>query len=135
MHLYVEWSVADALVYGHRCPPKRIRFDVCTFRFKCCHVSVSERVFHDSTDGTVTMQDRIRAVLAGQGRMPSDPHVIAVDADLYELGLTSHASVNVMLALEDEFDIEFPDDALNKTTFATIASIERAVGELIAIAA
>jgi acyl carrier protein len=81
------------------------------------------------------MQDRIRAVLAGQGRMPSDPQAIAADADLYELGLTSHASVNVMLALEDEFDIEFPDDALNKTTFATIASIERVVGELIAVAA
>ena len=60
---------------------------------------------------------------------------IAADADLYELGLTSHASVNLMLALEDEFDIEFPDDALNKTTFATIASIERAVGELTAVAA
>lgn len=81
------------------------------------------------------MQDRIRAVLVSQGRMPSDPQTIAADADLYELGLTSHASVNVMLALEDEFDIEFPDDALNKTTFATIASIERAVGELIAVAA
>ncbi|KRD05513.1 acyl carrier protein [Mycobacterium sp. Root265] len=81
------------------------------------------------------MQDRIRAVLASQGRMPSDPQAIAADADLYELGLTSHASVNVMLALEDEFDIEFPDDALNKTTFATIASIERAVGELTAVAA
>jgi acyl carrier protein len=81
------------------------------------------------------MQDRIRAVLASQGRMPSDPQAIAADADLYELGLTSHASVNVMLALEDEFDIEFPDDALNKTTFATIASIERVVGELTAVAA
>ena len=81
------------------------------------------------------MQDRIRAVLASQGRMPSDPQAIAADADLYELGLTSHASVNLMLALEDEFDIEFPDDALTKTTFATIASIERAVGELTAVAA
>lgn len=81
------------------------------------------------------MQDRIRAVLVSQGRMPSDALNVAADADLYELGLTSHASVNVMLALEDEFDIEFPDDALNKTTFATIISIERAVGELTAAAA
>lgn len=80
------------------------------------------------------MQDRIRAVLGDQGRMPSDVRTIAVDADLYEHGLTSHASVNVMLALEDEFDVEFPDDALNKTTFATIASIERVIGELIAVA-
>lgn len=81
------------------------------------------------------MQDRIRAVLANQGRMPADPRTIATDADLYEAGLTSHASVNVMLALEDEFDIEFPDDALNKTTFASIDSIERAVAQLISVAA
>jgi acyl carrier protein len=81
------------------------------------------------------MHDRIRAVLATYGRMPADPQGIAADADLYDLGLSSHASVNVMLALEDEFDIEFPDDALNKTTFATIISIERAVCELTAAAA
>ena len=80
------------------------------------------------------MQDRIREVLANQGRMPGDPRTIADDADLYEAGLTSHASVNVMLALEDEFDIEFPDDALNKTTFATIISIERALSQLTAAA-
>mgnify|MGYP000397948399 CR=1 FL=1 len=81
------------------------------------------------------MQDQIRAVLANQGRMPADPRAIDAEADLYEAGLTSHASVNVMLALEDEFDIEFPDDALNKTTFATIASIEAAVARLVAVAA
>lgn len=81
------------------------------------------------------MQNQIRTVLASHGRMPADPGAIAADADLYELGLTSHASVNVMLALEDEFDIEFPDDALNKTTFTSIASIERAISRLTAAAA
>jgi hypothetical protein len=33
---------------------------------------------------------------------------LAADASLYNAGLTSHPGVNVMLALEDEFDLEFP---------------------------
>jgi acyl carrier protein len=59
--------------------------------------------------------------------MAVDPHQVDVQADLYELGLTSHASVNVMLALEDAFDIEFPDDVLKKSTFASVKNIEQVV--------
>ena len=54
------------------------------------------------------MEDTIRQVLAEYGQLPLDVSSIKPDADLYESGLTSHASVNVMLALEDAFDIEFP---------------------------
>ena len=46
---------------------------------------------------------------------------------LQDLKVNSARLVDVILNFEDEFDIEFPDDALNKTTFATIASIEAAV--------
>jgi acyl carrier protein len=59
--------------------------------------------------------------------MAVDPHQVDIQADLYELGLTSHASVNVMLALEDAFDIEFPDDVLKKSTFASVKNIEQVV--------
>jgi acyl carrier protein len=38
--------------------------------------------------------------------------------------------VNVMLALEDEFEIEFPDSLLNKTTFESIANIAGALVSL-----
>ena len=57
------------------------------------------------------IQDQIRDVLAAHGRMAIDPREVDDQADLYNLGLTSHASVDVMLALEEEFDIEIPDDA------------------------
>ena len=73
------------------------------------------------------MQDQIRDVLAAHGRMAVDPREVASQADLYELGLTSTASVNVMLALEDELGIEFPDEALKKSTFASIRNIEQVV--------
>lgn len=76
------------------------------------------------------MESTIREVLAEQGRLAADAHQIDASADLYEAGLTSHASVNVMLALEDSFDIEFPDDDLKKSTFASIDAIGAVVERL-----
>ena len=77
------------------------------------------------------MQDRIRDVLAAHGRMEVDPHEVDDQADLYELGLTSLASVNVMLALEDAFDVEFPEEVVKKSTFASVRNIERVVEGLV----
>jgi acyl carrier protein len=77
------------------------------------------------------MQDQIRDVLAAHGRMAADPREVDSQADLYELGLTSHASVNVMLALEEAFDVEFPDEVLKKSTFASIHNIEQVVESLV----
>jgi acyl carrier protein len=44
--------------------------------------------------------------------------------------MTSHASVNVMLALEDAFDFEFAEKMLKKSTFESIASIRSGVLEM-----
>ena len=56
----------------------------------------------------------------------------ADDADLYAAGMTSHASVNVMLALEDAFDLEFPDRMLKRSVFESINAIHDAIQELTA---
>ena len=55
------------------------------------------------------IQDDVRTILADHARLPIEPADLPADADLYAAGMTSHASVNVMLALEDFFDVEFPD--------------------------
>jgi len=73
----------------------------------------------------------IREVLSSHGHLAVDANTIDRDADLYAAGLTSHASVNVMLALEDAFDVEFPEHMLRKSTFASIAEIDAAIGELV----
>jgi acyl carrier protein len=77
------------------------------------------------------MQDQIREVLATHGRMAIDPHQVDEHADLYELGLTSHASVDVMLALEEQFDIEFPDEVLKKSTFESVHNIAQVIESLL----
>jgi acyl carrier protein len=51
------------------------------------------------------MDETIRQVLAEYGRLAVDVGSIDENADLFGAGMTSHASVNVMLALEDAFDI------------------------------
>lgn len=76
------------------------------------------------------MTDEIRQIIDEHGRLQGDVNTLAPDASLYQAGLSSHASVNVMLALEDRFDIEFPDRMLTPGVFESIASIEAAVSEL-----
>ncbi len=76
------------------------------------------------------MTDEIRQIIGDHGRLPAAAEELSPDADLYEAGMTSHASVAVMLALEDHFDIEFPDRMLTRNVFESIASIEAALLEL-----
>jgi len=74
--------------------------------------------------------DKIRTILKEHGRLSRDVDSLAAEADLYQAGMTSHASVNVMLALEGEFDVEFPDHMLKRNVFNNIASIHAALDEL-----
>jgi acyl carrier protein len=76
------------------------------------------------------MNDEICQILADHGRMPVDPATLDTSADLYQAGMSSHASVNVMLALEDAFDVEFPDAMLKRSVFESIDAIARAISEL-----
>ena len=76
------------------------------------------------------MEARIRAVLAEHARLAVDVGDLDDGDDLYQAGMTSHASVNVMLALEDEFDIEFPERMLRKRTFESVRCIRDALAEL-----
>ncbi|WP_394827910.1 acyl carrier protein [Pendulispora albinea] len=76
------------------------------------------------------MNEKIRRILKEHARLVTDVEQIGDDTDLYQAGMTSHASVNVMLALEAEFDIEFPDRMLKRSVFESIASMRTALEEL-----
>ena len=75
--------------------------------------------------------NRIRAVLAAHGRLSGDVAGLSATDDLYAAGMTSLASVNVMLGLEGEFDLEFPDQMLNRSMFSSVAAIEAAVRKIL----
>jgi acyl carrier protein len=72
----------------------------------------------------------IRAILLEHGRLSVDVAALDDDSDLYDAGLTSHASVNLMLALEEHFEIEFPERMLRRRTFTSIAAIRAGLDEL-----
>jgi acyl carrier protein len=73
------------------------------------------------------MNKTIRDLLAKLGGLPVAVDQIADDADLYAAGLSSFASVQLMLGIEEAFDIEFPDNLLNRKSFASISAIEKTV--------
>ncbi|WP_431855631.1 acyl carrier protein [Azospirillum sp.] len=73
------------------------------------------------------MDTTIREILADSGWLAVDVATLSDEDDLYAAGLTSHGSVNLMLALEERFDIEFPEQLLRRRTFESIAAIREAV--------
>lgn len=77
------------------------------------------------------MDSEIRAILREHARLSVDVDSLAADDDLYRAGMTSHASVNLMLALEDSFGTEFPERLLRRRTFESIAAIRAALVELV----
>jgi acyl carrier protein len=78
----------------------------------------------------MAVDEQIRQVLTEHARLPVDVAELDDHADLFQAGMTSHASVNVMLALEEAFDVEFPESMLRKATFESVAAIRTALAGL-----
>jgi acyl carrier protein len=77
------------------------------------------------------MTDEIRQIVADNGKLPVDVATLTEDDDLFDAGMTSHANVNVMLALEDVYDVEFPEELLRRSTFQTLAAIRDTIETLL----
>ena len=75
-------------------------------------------------------EDQIRSLLAAHARLLVPVEQLEDDSDLYQAGLTSLSTVNLMLALEEHFDVEFLDRMLGRKTFGSIRSLAEAITEL-----
>jgi acyl carrier protein len=76
------------------------------------------------------LNSEVRAILAAHGGISADISTLDDQANLFRAGLSSHASVNVMLALEDAFDVEFPDHMLTRSVFESVEAIVEAISGL-----
>jgi acyl carrier protein len=76
------------------------------------------------------MIDQIRSLFVGNETLPFDVEKLSDQDNLYDAGMTSFASVQIMLAIEEKFDIEFPEEMLTRRTFASLANIADAVSKL-----
>jgi acyl carrier protein len=79
---------------------------------------------------THEIASNIRDVLRDHAHLPVDIDQLDDRADLFAAGMGSHASISVMLALEDTFDIEFPDSMLKRAVFESVGAIADAVARL-----
>lgn len=73
----------------------------------------------------------IRDIIIQHGRLPGGGAHLTDETDLYGAGLTSLATVGVMLALEEHFDIEFPESKLNRATFRSVSALAALITELV----
>ena len=76
-------------------------------------------------------EEKIREILDSHAKLSANIAELNGDSDLYSAGLTSLTTVNLMLAIEDGFDIEFPDHMLSRQTFQSIDSLSGAVEDLL----
>jgi acyl carrier protein len=76
------------------------------------------------------MRDKLRAIVEEYAGLPMSTGEISDDDDLFQAGMTSHASLSVMLAIEDNFGVEFPDEMLSRNVFASVSSIAAALETL-----
>lgn len=74
--------------------------------------------------------DDIRKALGEIEAMSPVAARLSEDDDLFDKGLCSFGSVQLMLALEERYNIEFPDHLLNRQSFATIRAIRATVSSL-----
>ncbi len=76
------------------------------------------------------MIEIVRRLLEEHGRLHAPVDTLPADADLYDAGLTPFAAIRIMLALEEECDVEFPVSMLRRQSFAKIESIVACLAEL-----
>jgi acyl carrier protein len=73
---------------------------------------------------------KVRTIVLQHAKLSIEADALTDDSDLYDAGMSSHASVHLMLALENEFDIEFPDSLLTRDVFRSVGAIGAAVERL-----
>jgi acyl carrier protein len=69
-----------------------------------------------------TITDVLRRVIAKQAHL--DPSVIAPESVLSELGVTSLDLVEIIMTIEDEYDVTIPVDAVEAwNSYKTVANL------------
>jgi acyl carrier protein len=73
---------------------------------------------------TDTVRDRLLRQVAQILGKPDAAATLPVDGRLSELGMSSIKMVNLMLAVELEFDLTIPQSEITPDNFRSVASIE-----------
>lgn len=69
----------------------------------------------------------IRNIVIEKAQLPIDAQQISDNMDLDDAGITSLCRMNVILALEDRIQINFPDDMMTRKNFSSITAMSKTV--------
>ncbi len=84
----------------------------------------------DDSSAQLTVRERLIALVRKILGPPSANRPLPIDARLADLGMSSLKMVNLMLAMEVQFDIAIPQEEITPENFASIASVEAVIGRL-----
>ncbi|HEY8065805.1 MAG TPA: acyl carrier protein [Methylosinus sp.] len=76
------------------------------------------------------MIEIIKRLIDERAYLSSPSCDLALDGDLYEAGLTPFAAIQLLLALETAFEIEFPERMLNRRSVSSIARVISCIREV-----
>ena len=77
------------------------------------------------------IRDRLLRLVAQILGRPEAATTLPVDGRLNELGMSSIKMVNLMLAVETEFDLTIPQSDITPDNFRSVASVEALIGRLL----
>lgn len=79
------------------------------------------------------VRERLLSLVAQLLGKPGEAQSIPPDARLSELGMSSIKMVNLMLAVEGEFDLSIPQNDITPENFRSVQSIEALMARLLAL--
>lgn len=77
------------------------------------------------------MKRKIRQIINDHAHLAVRIESLQDSDNLYSSGMTSHSSVVLMLALENEFGLEFPPALMNRNAFESIDAIVAVIDSLV----
>jgi acyl carrier protein len=76
------------------------------------------------------MEDIVRDILRSRGDLSVPVETLDRHANLFDAGLSSFGTVEVMLGIEERLGTTIPDHMLTRETFSSIAALAAAAGKL-----
>jgi acyl carrier protein len=76
------------------------------------------------------VNNELRTIIKDVAHLEVPIETVADGDDLYEAGLSSLNTIQLLLAIEHHFNIEVPDDMLSRALFQSIDSLAGAVTQL-----
>ncbi|MCG1043331.1 acyl carrier protein [Mycetohabitans sp. B8] len=76
------------------------------------------------------MNSKLREILAQWADLDVPIASLSDDASLYDAGMSSLATVKILMAIENAFNVEIPDEWLTRELFTSVAWLGQAIKQL-----